>query len=122
MKTFEENYITPNIATPNGNIKPEIEWIVDPMLKASSDDNPNIFNPDGQDYFVITSPEIGGGPGNESQPLVLYGEPLSEFIYPVIPGVYNSQYKTLKRVAGVFAPVPAAIEVYKGLGVNYDAA
>jgi hypothetical protein len=114
MRVFEQNYLSPD----KDGLKPSINWFIDPMLKASSNEQPNIFNPDKQDYFVITCPEEGGGPSNESMPLILYGEPLSEFVYPVIPGQYNSQYKMLKRIAGVFAPVPAAVKVIKGFGVQ----
>jgi hypothetical protein len=109
LKIFLKNYgVTDKEAS-----KLNIEFIADPMLKAGS-----IFNPNTFDYLVITSPEVGGGPDNVSQPLVLYGAPLSEFVFPAIPGMYNTQYKTLKRVAGVFAPVPSAIRVYSGFGVN----
>ena len=90
---------------------PSVRFVSDPMLKAGS-----IFNPTAHDYMVMTAPKVGAGPGNEEQPLVLFGAPLMDFVFPAIPGQYNTQYKTMRRVAGVFAPVPQAIRVYQGFG------
>lgn len=107
-KIFEDNYM--GGTTKDGKI-PTIEFIADPMLKANS-----IFNPTGQDFLVITAPEIGAGPTDEKQDLLLFGAPLMNYVFPAIPGQYNTQYKTLRRVAGVFAPVPIAAKVYSGFG------
>ena len=41
-----------------------------------------------------------------------------EFVYPTIPGSYDTQYKFLRRVAGVFAPVQAAVVAYSGFGIK----
>ena len=47
-----------------------------------------------------------------------YATALNKFVFPVIPGMYNHQYKTLRRVAGIMAPIPAATRVYAGFGVQ----
>ena len=75
-----------------------------------------MFNETSADYMVITAPEIGAGPDDTVQPLVLYGTPLDQYVFPAIPGMYNTQFKTLSRVAGIFAPVPEAVEVIQGFG------
>lgn len=110
MQTFAKSYLAGK--GPNGST-PTIEWIAEPLLKANS-----IFNPNSFDYMVISAPEIGGGPDNESQPTNFYATALNKFVFPVIPGMYNEQYKTLRRVAGVIAPIPAATKVYAGFGVQ----
>ena len=110
METFAKSYLAGK--GPNGTT-PTIEWVADPLLKAGS-----IFNPNSFDYMVIQAPEIGGGPKNESQATNFYGIALDKFVFPVIPGMYNDQYKTLRRVAGIIAPVPAATKVYAGFGVQ----
>lgn len=110
METFAKSYLAgkgPNESTPT------IEWVADPLLKAGS-----IFNPNTFDYMVIQAPEIGGGPDNESQSTNFWATALSKFVFPVIPGMYNDQYKTLRRVAGIIAPIPAATKVYAGFGVQ----
>ena len=110
MRTFAKNYLAGK--GPNGS-DPVIEWVAEPLLKANSIVNPNSF-----DYMVISAPEIGGGPDNESQPTNFFATALNKFVFPVIPGMYNDQYKTLRRVAGIIAPIPAATEVYSGFGVQ----
>jgi hypothetical protein len=110
MTTFTKNFNQKEM--PEGK-KVTIDWVEEPMLKASCD-----FNADPQDYFCFIASTVGTGPNNEKQKILKYAEPLAEFVYPVIPGMYNQQHKMMKRVAGLFAPVPQAIEVYKGLGVN----
>jgi hypothetical protein len=107
---FAENYLVGK--GPEGST-PSIEFISEPLFKPKS-----IFNGDPEDYVVMTAPEVGGGPDDEKMPLVLSAVPLEEFVYPAIPGMYNTQFKTLKRIAGVFAPVPKAVRVYKGLGIQ----
>jgi hypothetical protein len=108
-KIFEDNYMG---GTGKDGRIPTIEFIADPMLKANS-----IFNTSAQDYLVITAPEIKAGPDEEVQALLPFGAPLMKYVFPAIPGQYNTQYKTLRRVAGVFAPVPIAAKVYSGFGV-----
>ena len=68
--------------------------------------------------MVIQAPEVGGGPKNEAQATNFYATALDKFVFPVIPGMYNDQYKTLRRVAGIIAPIPAATKVYAGFGVQ----
>jgi hypothetical protein len=109
-KIFAENYLAGK--GPEGST-PAIEFISEPLFKPKS-----VFNEDGEDYAVIIAPEVGGGPDDEKMPLVLSAVPLEEFVFPAIPGMYNTQFKTLKRIAGVFAPVPKAIRAYKGLGIQ----
>lgn len=110
METFAKSYLAGK--GPNGTT-PTIEWVADPLLKANS-----IFNKNSFDYMVISAPEIGGGPKNETQATNFYGIALDKFVFPVIPGMYNDQYKTLRRVAGILAPVPKAVKVYAGFGVQ----
>lgn len=81
----------------------------DPLLKQSS-----IFNAQSYDYLILTSPSIEAGPDEEQQDLIYCGEPIEEFMFPVIPGQTHTNYKKLKRFAGIFAPVPAAIQAYYG--------
>lgn len=92
---------------------PDIEIMADPLLAPNT-----IFNSTSADYLVITSPEIGGGPDFEAQPLIVAGTPLDKFVYPVIPGQYGTPYKTLRRYAGIFAPYTPAIAVYSGFGTD----
>ena len=110
MQTFAKSYLAGK--GPNGTT-PTIEWVADPLLKANSMFNANAF-----DYMVISAPEIGGGPDNEKQPTNFYATALKKFVFPVIPGMYNEQYKTLRRVAGIIAPIPSAVQVYAGFGTQ----
>ena len=110
METFAKSYLAGK--GPNGST-PTIEWVAEPLLKANSLSNPNPF-----DYMIISAPEIGGGPNNESQPTNFWAVALKKFVFPVIPGMYNDQFKTLRRVAGMIAPIPAATEIYAGFGVQ----
>lgn len=110
MQTFSKSYLAGK--GPNGST-PTIEWVAEPLLKANSELNHNSF-----DYMVISAPEIGGGPTNEPQPTNFYATVLNKFVFPVIPGMYNDQYKTLRRVAGIVAPIPAATKVFAGFGVQ----
>ena len=110
MQTFAKSYLAGK--GPNGST-PTIEWIAEPLLKANS-----LFNRNSFDYMIIQAPEIGGGPKNEKQPTNFWATALDKFVFPVIPGMYNEQYKTLKRVAGIIAPIPAATEVWAGFGTQ----
>lgn len=109
-KIFEDNYMG---GMGQDGKYPTIEFIADPMLKATS-----IFNANAYDYLVITAPGVKAGPDEEEQGTVLFGAPLMNYVFPAIPGQYNTQYKTLRRVAGVFAPVAATVKVYSGFGVD----
>ena len=108
MKIFMNNYMA---GEDKDGRMPDIEIFADPLLAPNT-----IFNPLSTDYLVITAPEIGTGPDDTPQPLVLFGAPLMEFVYPVVPGQYLTQYKMLRRVAGIFAPYTPAIQVYTGFG------
>ena len=109
MEIFLQNY---GAVSKSGKV-PRVEFVSEPLLKAGS-----IFNPSSRDYTIIAAPTVGAGPTDERQPTIIYGAPLQKFVFPAIPGQYNTQYKTLARVAGVLAPVPAAIQAFSGLGVQ----
>lgn len=117
MKTFGEAYLA---GKGPGHQTPSIEFVAEPLLKASSNGNINPCNPNPFDYMTITAPTIGGGPENEQQATNFFVKVLDKFVFPVIPGMYNDQYKTLRRVAGMVAPIPAACEVWAGFGVQGD--
>jgi hypothetical protein len=109
LAIFMENFAAGE--TKDGS-KPTINIFPDALLSAST-----VFNALATDYMVITSPRIGGGPNDEPQPIIRFGAPLMDFVYPVIPGQYHTQYKQLRRAAGIFAPYTPAIKVYTGFGV-----
>lgn len=115
MRTFAENYLA---GKGPGHTTPTIKFVPEPLLKASNGGVNNPCNPNPFDYTIISAPTIGGGPENEQQPTNFFATVLDKFIFPVIPGMYNDQFKTLRRVAGVIAPIPAATEVYAGFGVQ----
>lgn len=108
LKIFEENFEAG--VTKNGS-KPKIEFFADPFLAANTD-----FNPSESDKLVITAPEIGAGPDDEKQDILLLGVPLENFTYPVYPNAYDQQHAVLRRFAGVFAPVGIAVKCYTGFG------
>lgn len=110
---FEENFMAG--VTKNGS-KPQIEFFADPLLSADTE-----FSSDGNDRLVITAPEVGAGPNDEKQDLLLLGVPLENFTYPVYPNSYDQQHAVLRRFAGVFAPVGQAVKVYTGFGVKASA-
>lgn len=110
MSFFAKNYLAG--IGPNGGT-PSITFIPEPLLKAKSEFNPNDF-----DLMVMSCPSIDGGPGKEQQATNFYATILDKFVFPVIPGMYNHQYKTLRRVAGMVFPMPDAIRVYGGFGVQ----
>ena len=93
---------------------PTIEILPDPMLSSSGDSN--VFNSIAHDYLVIAAESIGTGPDNSSQSLLWYGQPLDKFVYPVVPQQFSTQYRTLRRVSGVFAPLTTAVKVYSTYG------
>ena len=109
LAIFEENYIAG--MTKTGKI-PRVEFFADPMLDAATQFNSGIH-----DYLVITAPEIGLGPEDAKKKVILQGMPLSEFVYPVVPGMINTQHRVLRRYAGIFAPVSESVKIYSGFGV-----
>lgn len=109
LAIFKENFEA-GMTKDGGKVK--IEFYSDPLLAANT-----VFNDDGLDRLVITAPEIGAGPNDDKQDLVLLGIPLENFAYPVYPNSYDQQHCVLRRFAGVFAPVSQAVKVYAGFGV-----
>jgi hypothetical protein len=110
MAIFEENF---NAGMTKNGSKPKVEFYSDPFLAANTE-----FNPSMSDKLVITAPEIGAGPNDEKQDLLLLGVPLENFTYPVYPNAYDQQHAVLRRFAGVFAPVGIAVKVYTGFGTT----
>jgi hypothetical protein len=110
LAIFEENF---NAGVTKNGSKPKVEFYADPFLAANTD-----FNTSASDKLVITAPEIGAGPDDEQQDLLLLGIPLEDFTYPVYPNAYDQQHAVLRRFAGVFAPVAAAVKVYTGFGTT----
>lgn len=109
MKIFMDNF---EAGVTKSGAKPKIEIYADPLLAAN-----NGFNTAATDLMVITAPEVGAGPQDEKQDLLLLGVPLENFVYPVYPNSYDQQHCVLRRFAGVFAPVEAAVKVYSGFGI-----
>jgi hypothetical protein len=68
--------------------------------------------------MVLTAPVIEAGVDEEQQDLIYFGEPIEDYTFPIIPGMNNTQYKKLRRMAGVFAPLRSAIQVYYGFGID----
>lgn len=110
LKIFEENF---NAGMTKNGSTPKVEFFADPFLAADTD-----FNSSLSDKLVITAPEIGAGPNDEKQDLLLLGVPLENFTYPVYPNAYDQQHAVLRRFAGVFAPVGIAVKVYSGFGTT----
>ena len=108
LAIFEENFEAG--VTKNGS-KPKVEFFADPFLAANTE-----FNTSLSDKLVITAPEIGAGPDDEKQDILLLGVPLENFTYPVYPNAYDQQHAVLRRFAGVFAPVGIAVKCYTGFG------
>jgi len=90
---------------------PAIEIIPEPMLSPSTVWNSNAF-----DYMVILANDIPGGLNDERQPTLLAGIPLQKYMFPTVPGTYQTQYKILSRYAGIFAPYTPIVAVYSGFG------
>ena len=110
LAIFEENF---NAGMTKNGSKPKVEFYADPFLAANTE-----FNPSLSDKLVITAPEIGAGPNDEKQDIILLGVPLENFTYPVYPNSYDQQHAVLRRFAGVFAPVGIAVKVYAGFGTQ----
>ena len=108
LAIFEENF---NAGVTKNGSKPKVEFYADPFLSANTE-----FNATDSDKLVITAPEVGAGPNDDKQDLLLLGVPLENFTYPVYPNSYDQQHAVLRRFAGVFAPVGAAVKVYSGFG------
>jgi hypothetical protein len=122
MKIFAEDFLAGK--GPNGTT-PSIEWVIEPFFKPNLSSNPNPLLPSditaGSDLFAIICKEIDAGPAEEPQPTFVFGAPLRKFVFPAIPGMYNTQYKTLERLAGVIAPVKNCVRIYEGVGLKAGA-
>jgi len=110
LAVFAENF---EAGVTKSGSKPRIEFFSDPLLAANTE-----FNSTALDRLVITAPEVGAGPQDEKQDILLAGIPLENFTYPVYPNSYDQQHAVLRRYAGVFAPVAQAVKVYSGFGVD----
>jgi hypothetical protein len=99
--------------TKDGGV-PDIEFVIEPLFAPST-----MFNPNTYDYMMLIASELQVGPDEEEMPLIMFGAPLMEFVYPTIPGSYETQYKFLKRVAGVYAPLGGqSVAVWTGFGTQ----
>lgn len=107
---FEKNF---NAGLGKGKQKVTFNFRSDPLLNSSA---VNPFNPLAHDYLILSSPEISTGVDDEVQPLLPFGMPLENFVFPVTPGQYGQQFKTLRRVAGIICPYTPAIKSYYGFG------
>lgn len=110
LSIFAENF---EAGVTKSGKKPKIEFYSDPLLAAKTP-----FNKTALDRLVITAPEVGAGTNDEKQDILLAGIPLENFTYPVYPNGYDQQHAILRRYAGIFAPVPQAVKVFSGFGVN----
>jgi len=110
LATFVENF---EAGVTKSGSKAKIEIYSDPLLSANSP-----FNSTALDRLVITAPEVGAGPNDDKQDILLAGIPLENFTYPVYPNSYDQQHAVLRRYAGVFAPVAQAVKVYSGFGID----
>ena len=110
LAIFKENF---EAGVQKDGQKARVEFYSDPLLAAGTE-----FNSGTSDRTVITAPEIGAGPQDDKQDMVLLGVPLENFAYPVYPNSYDQQHCLLRRFAGVFAPVGQAVKVYSGFGVS----
>lgn len=112
LSIFAENF---EAGVTKSGSKPRIEFYSDPFLSANTE-----FNTTGSDRLVITAPEVGAGPQDEHQDILLLGIPLENFTYPVYPNSFDQQHATLRRFSGIFAPVEKAVKVYSGFGINEE--
>lgn len=110
LAVFAENF---EAGVTKSGSKPKIEFFSDPLLAAET-----VFNNTKLDRLVITAPEVGAGPQDEKQDILLAGIPLENFTYPVYPNSYDQQHAVLRRYAGIFAPVRQAVKVYSGFGID----
>lgn len=110
LTIFEENF---NAGMTKSGSTPKVEFYSDPFLAANTE-----FNPSMSDKLVITAPEIGAGPDDKKQDMLLLGVPLENFTYPVYPNAYDQQHAVLRRFAGIFAPVAIAVKCYTGFGTT----
>lgn len=98
---------------------PFVEIFPDPLLDPhSSSSIINPWNANTYDYMVISSPTIKSGLNDEElDPLVMFGAPLMDYVFPTVPGAYITEYKHLRRIAGMYVPLTSALKVYTGFGI-----
>ncbi len=111
LKALLSNFVAGK--TKDGGV-PDIEFVIEPLFAPST-----MFNSNTYDYMMLIASELQVGPDEEEMPLIMFGAPLMEFVYPTIPGSYETQYKFLKRVAGVYAPLGGqSVAVWTGFGTQ----
>ena len=115
LQTLVDNFIAG--ANPEDKT-PKIEIIVEPLLSATVLGTTNYWNSNTYDYMAIIAPEIPGGIPDEAQPTVIAGIPLQRYMFPTVPGTYQTQYKILSRFAGLYVPYTPVVAVYSGFGVQ----
>jgi len=96
---------------------PKIELIPEPLLSATVNGITNIWNPNTFDYMVILANEIPGGIPDEMQKTIIAGIPLQKYMFPTVPGTYQTQYKMLSRYAGLYIPATMVVACYSGFGI-----
>jgi hypothetical protein len=96
---------------------PNIEIKADPMLAATTGGVVNLFNSTAHDYLIITADSIPAGPDETPESLLWFGAPLMDFMYPVVPQMSSTQYRSVRRVSGVFAPLSTATKAYSAYGI-----
>jgi len=111
MVTFEKNF---NAGLGKSKQKVKFNFRSDPLIDTNS---VNPFNSIAHDYLLLSSPEIATGVDEETEALLAFLAPLMDFVFPVSPGPQGQQYKTLRRVGGLYAPYTPAIAAYSGWGV-----
>ncbi len=110
IKTFEDNF---NAGLGKSKQKIKFTFRADPLLDWST---VNPFNSLAHDYLILSSPDIATGVDEETEPLLAFSAPLMDFVFPVTPGPQGQQYKTLRRLGGLFAPYSPAVAAYSGWG------
>ena len=110
LKAMIENFIAGK--KEDGSV-PDVEIVIEPLLAPST-----VFNTNTYDYLLLLAPDLKTGPAGEKQPMLMFGAPLMEFVYPTVPGSFDTQYRFLRRIAGVFAPVRGAVAAYSGFGIK----
>jgi hypothetical protein len=115
LKIMVENFMS---GRGESGITPDIDIVPDPMLSATSGGVTNAFNSNAYDYLILTADQIGTGPDEEPQSLIWFGMPLTNFVYPVVPQQFSTQYRTLRRISGIYAPLTTAVKVYSNYGIG----
>lgn len=96
---------------------PKISLIPEPLLCATVNGITNIWNANTYDYMAIIANEIPGGLDDDMQKTIIAGIPLQKYMFPTVPGTYQTQYKMLSRYAGLLIPATTVVAVYSGFGI-----